>query len=73
MGRKRHLDPIAREKPQKIPDRPVTRMSQHLVPVIQLHPVDAVRRFLNYPGLYGRVRTHGPFSVTATQCSKWAE
>ena len=70
MRRKRHFDPIAREKPQKIPDRPVTRMRQDLVPVIQLHPVDAVRRLLNHSGHYGLVRTHGPFSVTATQCSK---
>jgi hypothetical protein len=43
--------------------------------VAQLKPVQQARQFLYYNGLdgHGRVRTHGPLSVTATQCSKWAE
>jgi hypothetical protein len=73
MGREHHFDPIARQEPQKIPNLLSTRMGQNLVPVIQLHPIDAVWRLFNHPGLYGRVRTQGPFSVTATQCSKCAE
>ena len=36
----------------------------------QIFLTDA-RTFISNP--YGLVNTHGPFSVTAMQCSKWAE
>jgi hypothetical protein len=49
--------------------------------VTQLEPVHQARQFLDDGGLnfqklskrqlvHGRVRTHGPLLVTATQCSK---
>src|SRR6185369_12533937 len=49
------------------------RMGQRQVFVHQLHAKHSIRHLFDHPGFYGRVRTHGPFSVTATQCSKCAE
>jgi hypothetical protein len=44
--------------------------------ILQLHFHDRARHQLNHnrgQGLHGRVKTHGPSAVTATQCSKWAD
>jgi hypothetical protein len=44
--------------------------------VLQLHFYYRARQQLDHNCLYrrhGRVKTHGPSAVTATQCSKWAE
>ena len=49
------------------------RMRQRQVSVLQLHAKNSVRHLFDDSRLYGLVRTHGPFSVTATQCSKCAE
>jgi len=48
-------------------------MRQRYVPVLQFHTENSVRHLFQNPGRYGLVNTHGPFSVTATQCSKCAE
>jgi len=54
-------------------------MCQDPLLVFQLHPDAQVRKELHNNGLnfrgfaHGRVKTHGPFAVTATQCSKCAE
>ena len=68
-----HLDAIARKEANEIPDFLRARMRQRQILVHQLHAKHPIRHLLNHPGFYGLVRTHGPFSVTATQCSKWAE
>jgi len=44
-------------------------MDENQIPVLELHPKNTVRHRFDHPGLYGLVSTHGPFSVTATQCS----
>jgi len=44
--------------------------------IFQLHFHDRARQQLDHNGLnryHGRVKTHGPSAVTATQCSKWAD
>jgi len=44
--------------------------------ILQLHFHDRARQQLHNHGLYGshgRVNTHGPLDVTATQCSKCAD
>src|SRR5579862_25207 len=56
-------------------------MSKNQILILQLQANHSVRHQLHNHGhhstsfgrLHGRVRTHGPFSVTATQCSKCAE
>jgi hypothetical protein len=72
--RKFHFHPVARKQPYEILLSGSCRMSQHLFPVLELQPKHQTGKFLDHPGFYyGRVNTHGPFLVTATQCSKWAE
>src|SRR5207248_391545 len=49
---------------------------QNLRFVAQLEPVQQTRQLLHHDRFrpaHGLVKTHGPFAVTATQCSKWAE
>jgi hypothetical protein len=49
-------------------------MRQNLLAVVEFQPVHQTGEFLDHPCFhYGRVNTHGPFFVTATQCSKCAE
>ena len=51
-------------------------MGQNQRFILQLHLHYRARQQLNYNCLHrshGRVKTHGPFDVTATQCSKCAE
>ena len=45
---------------------------QEGLPIVQFQPVQQAGEFFHHPRyyFYGRVRTHGPFFVTATQCSK---
>ena len=67
---------VARQQPDPIPLRRSGAVRQNLRLVSQLEPVDQARQLFHHDGLYpvhGRVKTHGPFAVTATQCSKWAE
>jgi hypothetical protein len=69
MRRQDHLYPISRQQPHKIPGLLPCRMRQNQVLVLELHPVDSIRHLFHNPCFYGLVSTHGPFSVTATQCS----
>ncbi len=67
------LHPVARQKPDPVPLRRSRRMGQYRRLVPQLQLVYQAGKLLKYDGfhrLHGRVRTHGPLSVTATQCSK---
>ena len=81
-----HRHPIAGPNPDKIPRSLAGRVNQRLPAVVQVHPVTQAGQQLDHPRLdlrpaalvfrrpcHGRVNTHGPFGVTATQCSKWAE
>ena len=75
MGTQFHLDPVARNQPDEIPFRRPGQVRQNLLFRVQDYlenqtwPLfDDSRR-----NSYGLVSTHGPFSVTAMQCSKWAE
>jgi hypothetical protein len=80
-----HLDPIARHQPYKIPFHSAHNVRQNLLLVLQLQqPYGGWPLFyhdgLDHPGprslapgpcfRHGLVSTHGPFSVTAMQCSK---
>jgi len=78
--------PIAGPNPDKIPRSLAGRVNQRLSAVVQVHPVTQAGQQLDHPRLdlrpaalvlrrpvHGRVNTHGPSGVTATQCSKWAE
>ena len=75
---------VARQKPDPIPLCRSGSMRQNLRLVSQLEPVQQARQFFDYYGFdrslavaaryrHGLVKTHGPFAVTATQCSKCAE
>jgi len=70
-----HFDPVARNQPDEIPFGVARQMGQHLLLTFQDHLEDQARPFFHdrRRDLYGLVRTQGPFSVTAMQCSKWAE
>ena len=63
---------VARQKPDPIPHCGSRAMREDLRFVTQLEPVQQARQLLNHNGGHGhgRVKTHGPFAVTATQCSK---
>jgi hypothetical protein len=71
------MHPISRPEPHKIPLYCAYRMGQNLLLVLQLHPIETVRHlfqdYRRHGVSQGRVNTQGPFEVTATQCSKWAE
>jgi len=79
MRRDFHLHPVSGTNPDKIHLRRPGGVGQNQVLILQPHPHDSARQKLNYLRLHcrglahGRVSTHGPFSVMATQCSKWAE
>ncbi len=47
-------------------------MPQHLLLIRQHEPKDLARQLFRHLGFdrHGRVKTQGPFAVTATQCSK---
>src|SRR5579863_6492241 len=76
---------VARQQPDPIPDCQSRAVGQDLRFAAQLEPVQQARQFLQNNRLHrfraarvsrwfhGLVKTHGPFTVTATQCSKWAE
>lgn len=65
---------VARQQPDPVPIRRSGAMGQNLRLVTQFQPVHQARQLFDYRGFdYGLVKTQGPFSVTATQCSKWAE
>jgi hypothetical protein len=68
-----HFYPVARPEPDKILYRRSRRMRRHFLLVFQNQTVCRARQKLHDSSNYGRVRTHGPFAVTATQCSKCAE
>jgi hypothetical protein len=69
MRREYYFNPVTRQQPDIILNLLRTRMGQDQISVFQLHPENSIRhRFHNSRG-YGLVSTHGPFSVTATQCS----
>lgn len=70
-----NLYAVARQKPDPIPHRRSRAMRQNLRLVIQFEPVQQARQLFQHDRRYrhGRVKTHGPFAVTATQCSKCAE
>jgi hypothetical protein len=71
-----NLDAVARQQPDPIPIRRSRPMSQNLRLISQFEPIHQTRQFFHDHGLdsvHGLVNTHGPFGVTATQCSKWAE
>jgi hypothetical protein len=80
-----HLDPITRNQSHKIPFHSANYVRQDLLLVLQLQQPNGGRPLfdddgLDYPGprplapgpcfRHGLVSTHGPFSVTAMQCSK---
>jgi hypothetical protein len=66
---------VARQQPDPVPDCRSGAVRQDLRFVTQLEPVQQARQFFHYDSLnrHGLVKTHGPFAVTATQCSKCAE
>ena len=73
MRRNFHQHPIAWPHPDKIHFLTACRVRQNLFAAIQLNFYNRARQQLKYRRLfafYGLVRTHGPFAVTATQCSK---
>ena len=61
---------ISRKESNEIPDLLATRMRQSQILVLKLDAKYSVGHLLDHTGFYGLVSTHGPFSVTATQCSK---
>jgi len=70
---------VARQQPDPIPIRRSGAVRQYPRFVTQFEPVHQARqllyhrRFQNDSFGHGLVKTQGPFSVTATQCSKCAE
>src|SRR5439155_23901444 len=64
-----------RHQPDKIPSRHAHQVGQNLVLALQHHFVDRAGPLGHHrrDHHYGLVSTHGPFSVTAIQCSKCAE
>ena len=73
MRRNLHLHPVSRPYSHKVQLRSTRRVNQHQILIGQLHAHYRARQQLNnltLDGHYGRVNTHGPFAVTATQCSK---
>ena len=73
MRHQLYLDPISRNQPYKISLPFTHQVGPHHLARIQHNLENRVRPFLDHRRRYGLVRTHGPFSVTAIQCSKWAE
>jgi hypothetical protein len=69
VRREHYFHPVARQQPDKILNLLRTRMGENQIPVLQLHPENSIRHRFHNPRFYGLVSTHGPFSVTATQCS----
>lgn len=72
-------NPVIRTQANEIRCLRRCRVRHNLLPAFQLEAVGGVRqkfeyrcfhRFGGHNSLYGRVNTHGPFAVTATQCSK---
>src|SRR5262249_49882861 len=78
MRRKPHLHSVTRQNPQKIYPAPFGDAGQNLLAVAQGHAVEGARQLFNHFASYVSalfylvVSTHGPFSVIATVCSKWA-
>ena len=74
MGRNFNLYPITGPKPNKIHLRGRRRVRQNLPLIGEPQPPCELRKLFHYFSLeghtYGRVKTQGPFSVTATTCSK---
>jgi hypothetical protein len=79
VRRKRHSHPVPGADPYKIRDHRSGRMRNHAFIVFQTNPAGGMRKEFDHNRLhfhhspYGRVRTHGPLSVTATLCSKCAD
>jgi hypothetical protein len=67
-----HFYFVARTEPDKIRYRGPGRVGRDFPLILQNQPVSGVRKQLD-DSSYGRVSTHGPFAVIATQCSKCAE
>ncbi len=73
-----HRHPVAGPNPDEVPRALAGRVRQNPGAVIQLNAPRQARQQLDHSrlsrsGAHGRVNTQGPFEVTATQCSKWAE
>jgi len=70
-----HFNPVARNQPDKIPFRIPCQMAQNLLLPLQHQLKNQTRPLFHdrRQDRYGLVSTQGPFSVTAMQCSKWAE
>ena len=88
MRRKLYFDTIARPQPYKISHRHTGRMRGDFSLIVELHAILRARKDFYYSSrdsgaslisfrlrqmTQGRVSTHGPLDVTATQCSKCAE
>ena len=86
VRRQLHLDPVARRQPDEIPFHRAHRVCQNPLLLLQHYHIYSTgplfhHRGHDHPGpwppapgpCYGLVSTHGPFSVTAMQCSKCAE
>jgi len=69
-----HFDPVARNQPDEIPLHRAHHVGQNLLPGRQHNLEQRARPLFHHYGLHlhGLVKTHGPFPVTAMQCSKWA-
>ena len=67
MFRELDFHPVARQQPDPIPLRRSRSMRENFGVVAQFQPVHQAGQFLKH---YCLVKTHGPFFVTATQCSK---
>jgi hypothetical protein len=65
-----HFHPVPRDQPYKIPFDIAHQVSQNLLLRIQYNFKNQSRPLFHYRSGYGLVSTHGPFSVTAMQCSK---
>ena len=77
MRRKLHTHPVSGPNPDEIRGRRSNGMRQNQILILQLHPDGRVRKKIDDNRVHlhaaprqGRVKTHGPFEVTATQCSK---
>ena len=69
MLRELDFHTVARQQPDPISLSRSGAVRQNLLLISQFQQVDQAGQLFDYC----RVNTHGPFFVTATQCSKWAE
>src|SRR5687768_1854936 len=76
MGRKLNLHHVARTQPDVICYHGPCAMGRNLLLVLEFEAIGRTGQEFYYCSRnshYGLVSTQGPFAVTATQCSKWAE